>query len=508
MSCQVVLEFVGRGESIFDCCQQIAVDGQADQTAKRICISGRKPALELVLAAPEDALDSGTEIMATDGEATFLGDADGAPHGAVLVSDICQDQRLSLWLLLTHRVQCAACLRHSVGTDAGRGSLNLQSRASIAERLTSVPRKILVKGSTEDFDLVEVEASNELELQELLRKNPQLIPAEDLGLAGDLLVVGRETRVASGAIDLLCLSKTGELVIVEFKTGPKNTDFRHVLAQLIDYGSDIWKLGDWCTFDEGVVHRYLTSQYVEPRFVSCADLHDAAVLAWALSQDEWDALTVRLDQVIKKGDFHFVVAAQRFVEPMKVSVSYLNATAHAGRYFLMEVIRLDGGGQTAYAAQIVHKPERLGGSASPTGKTDEDEFLARISDPEYHGAMSELFSSVQALGLTMEWGSKGASIRLKSPDRPEPISVGWVFLDGDQWTFAKHVTFGVDSNTLQNHPTIGSAILDFCQKVKAVPGAKPAGGKSNAAIFEPPHFVAVRDKLIQLVGDLSATINS
>lgn len=372
-----------------------------------------------------------------------------------------------------------------------------------------MPRRILIKGSTTNADLAETEASSELELQELLRQNPQLIPAEDLGLAGDLLVVGRETRVASGAVDLLCLSRTGELVIVEFKTGPKNTDFRHALAQVIDYGSDLWKLGDWATFDDGVVHRYLRSQYVESKFGTCANLHAAAVEAWQLTQEEWDALTARLDLVIKKGDFHFVAAAQKFVEPMKVSVSYLNATALAGRYFLMEVIRFDGAGQTAYAAQIVQKPERRpGGASSPAGRTDQDEFLARIADGDYHEAMSELFSSVQALDLSMAWGSKGASIRVKSPDRAEPISVGWVFLDDGQWTFAKHVTFGVDPGTLQNHPTIAPAIRDFCEKVKTVPGAKVTGGKSNAAMFEPKVFVEVRDELIQILGDLSSAVSS
>ncbi|MEI2811962.1 MAG: endonuclease NucS domain-containing protein [Nocardioides sp.] len=94
-----------------------------------------------------------------------------------------------------------------------------------------MPRKILVTGGAAGaVDLVEVEADNELELQEILRANPQLVPAVDLGLPGDLLVVGRETRVASGAIDLLCLSRSGELVIIEFKTGPQNSDFRHALA--------------------------------------------------------------------------------------------------------------------------------------------------------------------------------------------------------------------------------------------------------------------------------------
>lgn len=382
-------------------------------------------------------------------------------------------------------------------------------RPDDAGRLIHVPRKILITGgSAGAVDLVEVDASNEFELQDVLLKNPQLVPAEDLGLNGDLLVVGRETRLASGAIDLLCLSRSGELVIIEFKTGPQNSDFRHALAQVIDYGSDLWKLGDWTTFDEGVVHRYLKSQHVDAKFKACADLHEAAVLAWSLTQDEWDALTARLDQVIKKGDFHFVVAAQRFVASMKVSVSYLNATTQAGRYFLVEMIRLDGSAQTAYAAQVVHKPEgRAGSNASPAGKASKDAFLAAISDPAYREAMSELFSSVQTLGLTMEWGSKGASIRMKSPDRPEPISVGWVFLEGGQWTFAKHVTFGVDPATLQNHPSIEPAMLDFCQKVKAVPGAKLAGGKSNAAIFEPSVFVGMRDELIGLLGDLTSTVS-
>ena len=69
------------------------------------------------------------------------------------------------------------------------------------------------------------------------------------------------------------------------------------------------------------------------------------------------------------------------------------------------------------------------------------------------------------------------------------------------------MTLGVDPNTLQNHPSIELAIVDYCEKVKAVPGAKQAGGKSNAAIFEPGVFVDVRDELIGLLGELTATVS-
>lgn len=373
-----------------------------------------------------------------------------------------------------------------------------------------MPRKILVTGgSAGPIDLVEVLVESEQELQEILRGNPQLVPAEDLGLAGDLLVVGRETRLASGAVDLLCLSSTGELVIIEFKTGPQNPDFRHALAQVIDYGSDIWKLGDWSSFDQGVVHRYLSSPYAEAKYQLCGDLQSLATAAWSLTDDEWASLIDRLDQVINSGDFHFVVAAQRFADPMKVSVSYLNAISRAGRYFLVEVIRLDGADRTAYAAQVIHKPEVRGGTTtSPAGKASEDAFLSAITDTDYRDAMSELFASVKALGFVMPWGSKGASIRLKTPDQAEPLSVGWVFLEGDQWTWAKHVTLGVDPSTLKKHPTVAPAVLAFCDKLRTVPGGKDAGGKSNAVIFEPGILVKEHDQLIRLLGDLSSAINA
>jgi hypothetical protein len=371
-------------------------------------------------------------------------------------------------------------------------------------------RKILVvSNSGAPVDFIEAPASNEHELQNIMLNHPQLIPAKDLGLDDDLLVVGRETTLASGFIDLLCLSSSGEVVIIEFKTGPKNPDFRHALAQVIDYGSDLWRLTDWKEFDQGVVHRYLNGSSVDAAYKSCPDLYAAATKAWGLDEQEWDSLVSRLDKVLQTGDFNFVVAAQRFTDSMKGTVDYLNETTRSGRYFLIELIRLDGPGQKAYAAQVVQKPpSRSSSGGGAASQTSEDEFLARISDPAYREAMSELFASASALGLTLAWGSKGASIRLKSPDRDEPISVGWVFVEGDQWTWAKNVTLGVDPNTLQNHPTIATAILDFCEAVKAVPGAKAAGGKSNAATFEPTVFISVRAHLFELLTSLTTHVKS
>jgi hypothetical protein len=120
-----------------------------------------------------------------------------------------------------------------------------------------VPRRVLVR--TLDglaLDLAETPAPNEEHLQEVMKDHPNLLPIDDLGISGPLLVVGRETTLASGSIDLLGVVPSGDVVLIEFKTGPQNPDFRHALAQLIDYGSDLW--GSSLEEFDSLVRRYLS----------------------------------------------------------------------------------------------------------------------------------------------------------------------------------------------------------------------------------------------------------
>lgn len=55
--------------------------------------------------------------------------------------------------------------------------------------------------------LTENSAENEAQLQELVKDHPELIPIEDFGMTGPLMVVGRETTLPSGGIDLVGLAR-------------------------------------------------------------------------------------------------------------------------------------------------------------------------------------------------------------------------------------------------------------------------------------------------------------
>ena len=373
-----------------------------------------------------------------------------------------------------------------------------------------MPRRVVMHREGASFDLVEVPAPNEHHLQEVVKSQPQLIPADDLGLDGDLLVVGRETALASGYIDLLCVSRTGEIVLIEFKTGPQNPDFRHALAQLIDYGADLWRL-DVDDFDRGVVQRYLSSAHVDASARGARTLRDAvARTGWSLADEEYDAFSARIAEVLATGDFHYVVAAQRFTPSMQLSLEYMNASTRVGRYFLVEVIQLEGAELTAHAAQVVAAPAKRQATRSAGGSestTDAAAFLAQIDDDAYRDAVRDLLATFEALGLEVWWRSKGASIRLPVTDRNAPLSIAWLFPEGSNWQGANHVTLGVDYGSLAQTPSVDGPVRAYVERVKQLPGGRQPGGNPDGAIFDPATFPRVVDGAIAALSDLMSGVN-
>lgn len=368
-----------------------------------------------------------------------------------------------------------------------------------------MPRRVLMQRDGETFDLVEIPAPNEHHLQEVLKAQPQLVPADDLGLDGELLVVGRETALASGYIDLLCLSRSGEIVLIEFKTGPQNPDFRHALAQLIDYGSDLWRLTVE-DFDRGIVQRYLAGGHVVAAFRSAETLAEAIALTdWALTSEEHEALIGRLSEVLSTGDFHYVVAAQRFTPAMQTSLEYLNATMRAGRFFLVEVVQLQGAELVAHAAQVVAAPAKRTSAAarsSSGGQADEAALLGSIADEESREAMRDLIAAITALGLEVKWRDKGASVRFVTLDRRQPLSIGWLLPEGSHWSGAKFATFGFDPTSLEQTPSVDAVVRSFAERLGSVPGAKHVNSKLIAYTFEPAVLPTALRPLISVLEQL------
>lgn len=356
--------------------------------------------------------------------------------------------------------------------------------------------------------LTEILAEDEAQLQELMKENPDLLPIEEFEMMGPLMVVGRETSLPSGAVDLIGVTRSGDLLLIEFKTGPQNSDFRHVLAQLLDYGSDLWRMS-YKEFETTVSSRYFSSDRChDPRLRGKGALDEAALAIWSdLSEEEVELFRDRLTQQLDSGAFHYIVVAQRFTPTMERTVEYLNAITPAARFYAVELVRFVAGGLSAFESRTVLKPVPPPGP--PRGVVlDEVRFLEQVKDDAYREALQGLLKDCRELGLRFSWGPAGTSIRVPILNRKNPLSVAWLFPPGvSGWMGLLDLTLGF-SDSAGETPSVASALEDYVEKVAALPGVEPAKPDWHHGYHLEPEVTVrnhhrINDVLAELVQRLS-----
>jgi len=102
------------------------------------------------------------------------------------------------------------------------------------------PRPLLI-GNNGHLNLLEAAAVgsppfSERELQAILARHPQLLPVAHFDpLFGTPVCIGREISTGAGPLDLLYVSPSGYLTLVETKLWKSSEARREVVAQIIDY---------------------------------------------------------------------------------------------------------------------------------------------------------------------------------------------------------------------------------------------------------------------------------
>lgn len=280
--------------------------------------------------------------------------------------------------------------------------------------------------SKQGMVLEETLADNEKQLQELIKDNPDLLPVDDLGMKGPLAVIGRETGLPSGAVDLVALSRDGHLVIAEFKTGPKNPDFRAALAQLVDYGSDLWGK-DWDSFERDVPLRYFRSEQCHNRDLSrCLTLWEALTHSWDdLDEDEFTALQEKLTEQLRTGSFHYALLAQGFTAPVLKTIEYLNEVS-SPRFYAIEVVRFAKEDVQAFEARLIRGPSAKPPTSTTRTVITEIGFINQFPEGPYRDATQFLLDDAKEHGYTINPGSVGISIRRQVPKSSVRLTVAWV----------------------------------------------------------------------------------
>jgi len=273
-------------------------------------------------------------------------------------------------------------------------------------------RKALLKVGEDFVVLEESRFEAETQFQEALKSNPEVIPVSDLDLA-EVVVVGRETTVPAGAIDLLLVDAQGRVIIVETKLSSNPELRRQVVAQVLDYGASLWRSAPTLKQFEDVVLRYWHS-------AACQDqrVKDAATLREGLDPifreirgEEWDydLFESALSDNIANGQHVLLVVASGLTDKLSRDLlQYVNLCLDLPLY-AVEIDVFETEGRQLIVPRGVRYGARI--ERTSTSRTDRATFLSKC-EPVAAEFFARVLDEAREQGMIVYWGSLGFSVRM------------------------------------------------------------------------------------------------
>ena len=163
---------------------------------------------------------------------------------------------------------------------------------------------------------------NELWLQDLLRRQPDILPVAEIEpVYYPLIPIGQEIVTDTGTIDNLFISHRGYLVLVETKLWRNPQAKREVIAQAIDYGSSISKW-DYSKLNEAVRNYTRRFEDIEMDLTDWVERQRGPIEYGRDYFEETVAKNLRL------GRFLIVIVGDRIRQSLVEMVSYVNKYPH------------------------------------------------------------------------------------------------------------------------------------------------------------------------------------
>jgi hypothetical protein len=283
-------------------------------------------------------------------------------------------------------------------------------------------RKALLKDGDEFVVLEESDFDAETALQEAIKRSPEVIPIADLDLS-QVVVVGRETSVPAGAIDLLLIDAEGQVIIVETKLSRNPELRRQVVAQVLDYGASLWRTAPTLKDFENLVLRYWRSDACEDERVKDATSLRQGVepIFGELCEEDWsyDEFEASLAENLANGQHVLLVVASGLMDGLSRDLlQYTNLCLNIPLYGV-EIDVFETEARQLIVPRGVRYVPRAQRQRRTRRRTDRNAFLAACT-PVAAAYFERMLNEAEERGMIVYWGSSGFSVRM--PMEP-PISV-------------------------------------------------------------------------------------
>lgn len=310
--------------------------------------------------------------------------------------------------------------------------------------------------------LDKIKFTEEGKLQDYLEEYPSLIPmAEIMEGASDLLCIGREVGVPSGAIDLLFIDRDGLLTIVETKLVKNPEIRREVIGQIVEYASYI---SQWTADDlYRIANEYFSKSDKVPSDYKGSTLDRVME---KLGGDEFSDEDFRSNiwQNLKDGKMRLIIAVDELIEPLRVTVTFLNS------YSKFDILLLQVSSFEESKSRKVLIPSLFGYKPSPPSpvrkKWDEERFFTDTKE-KCEGfmvdAITKLYKFTKSNANEISWGTGAftGSFTFRKLKHKTLISVFAVYSNGDiQLNFGDMKDKGLEEETLESFRVKLNEILD------------------------------------------------
>ncbi len=234
----------------------------------------------------------------------------------------------------------------------------------------------------------------EHQLEELLAESPDLLPGEE---SERVIFFKRQVPLGQNAVDLLGVTSAGSITVVECKLDCNREARRTVIAQILEYGSQLWGM----EYDE--FEGLLSQGREEPLADTVRRL---AGPGW--SEEAFVAGTKR---ALENGDFRLVIAINGVTNELKGIMEYINC--EPGRHIeALELQHFSNGGDEVLVPELFGTDARRPSTAAPPGRIRSlEEVYAAAVDPAAGRRLKSMVETWQSAGNIAAPGKSGLSFR-------------------------------------------------------------------------------------------------
>ncbi len=274
--------------------------------------------------------------------------------------------------------------------------------------------------------MTEMPYDQEVVLQEALAQYPDLIPGDQINPDNPRrwLLVKRELGVPGEtggsdvwSLDHLFLDQDGMPTFIECKRSQDTRSRREVVAQMLDYaanGTEYWPM------------EKLRQSATETAQQQDRDLDEAIVELLDDVELDVEWFWQQVEENLRQGKIRLVFVADAIPKELRRLVEFLNDKMNDVEVLAVEVKQFLGEGQRAMVPRVIGITEATRQSKQGASQRiiNREIFLQNCL-PELVPFYNTIFDKALSAGHMINWGVKGFSLRMQTPEQMISFAYGF-----------------------------------------------------------------------------------